>query len=215
MCARDPRQSIEASKLAGRKSVGALVYLNITNRKRNEGNNRDKRERKEQIREAQRGFQARRKAERLKLAAALADDLNAMQEPLAAAQADVVEWACGRFNDLLASDGLVIELEAATYEVRYTMDEESEKFVEEILVCLNRERVRCTYEAVAGVIGGVARGVGRLLGEPRPEVSWVVLKCDGRPSGYTDSQMHPELMKGRIIYRVDELRSLLKRGSSQ
>ena len=44
----------------------------------------------------------------------------------------------------------------------------------EILEFLNRHRVRATYGAVADLLGVLPRGVGAMLGEKRPEASWVV-----------------------------------------
>ena len=36
--------------------------------------------------------------------------------------------------------------------------------------CLNRERIRCTYGAVAAVLGGTARGVGQRLDAKDPRI---------------------------------------------
>lgn len=82
--------------------------------------------------------------------------------------------------------------------------------IQKVLECLNREKVRCTYQAVADVIGGVPRGVSRQL-EPRcPWASWVVNKRTGHPTGYTEDQKHPDLYrKSHIIKTGDELRNLL------
>ena len=81
-----------------------------------------------------------------------------------------------------------------------------------ILDRLNRERIRCTYGAVADVIGGVARGVSQRLETKDPRNSWIVNKETGEPTGYFDSQKHPDLRRSpRIITTGEELRELLKR----
>ena len=81
-----------------------------------------------------------------------------------------------------------------------------------ILDCLNRERIRCTYGAVATVIGGAARGVGHRLGAKNARNSWIVNKATGEPTDYLDSQKHPDLYRtARVIATEDELRELLKR----
>ena len=81
-----------------------------------------------------------------------------------------------------------------------------------ILDCLNRERVRCTYGAVADVIGGVARGVSQRLETKDPRNSWIVNKDTGEPTGYLDSQKHPALHHtAQVITTGEELRDLLKR----
>lgn len=82
--------------------------------------------------------------------------------------------------------------------------------IQKVLECLNREKVRCTYQAVADVIGGVPRGVQQQLGSRKPSASWVVNKRTGHPTGYTEDQKHPDLYrKSRIIKTGDELRNLL------
>ena len=84
-----------------------------------------------------------------------------------------------------------------------------------ILDCLNRERIRCTYSAVADVIGGAARGVGQRLEAKGPRNSWIVNKATGEPTGYYDSQKHPDLHRNpRIITTGEELRELLKRSAA-
>ena len=81
-----------------------------------------------------------------------------------------------------------------------------------ILDCLNRERIRCTYGAVAALIGGTARGVGQRLEARDPRNSWIVNKATGEPTGYLDCQKHPDLHRtARVITTEEELRELLRR----
>src|SRR5262249_2632087 len=54
----------------------------------------------------------------------------------------------------------------------------------DILQCLNDERIRATYKAVSKVLGVPARSVGGLLGDRRPEASWVVNETSELPTGY-------------------------------
>jgi alkylated DNA nucleotide flippase Atl1 len=84
---------------------------------------------------------------------------------------------------------------------------------QEILDFLNRNQVRATYGAVADLLGVLPRGVGAILGEKRPEASWVVNAQSGEPTGYTELQRHPGLhSKPPILRTGDELRRALRRG---
>ena len=74
-----------------------------------------------------------------------------------------------------------------------------------ILDFLGREKIRATYGAVAGVLGTSPQSIGRMLGDRRPEVSWVV-NAKGCPTGYVSHEMHPDLFsKGEIIATSGEL----------
>ena len=85
-----------------------------------------------------------------------------------------------------------------------------------ILDCLNRERIRCTYGAAAAVIGGTARGVGQRLEAKNARNSWIVNKATGEPTGYLDSQKHPDLHRtAHIITTREELCELLTRCDAQ
>lgn len=86
--------------------------------------------------------------------------------------------------------------------------------VEEVLECLNRYRLRATYEAAGSVIGCGARNVGRLLVEARPLSSWIVLKDTGLPSPpeYDDQPLlrHPDLLyRDHVIVSPEELLALI------
>ncbi len=86
-----------------------------------------------------------------------------------------------------------------------------------ILDYLNRARVRCTYEAFAGVLGVPTRSSGRYPGDARPEASWVVNKHNkGEPSGYADYNKHPELYRTTyIIETEDDLRRCMRRNVTE
>ena len=63
----------------------------------------------------------------------------------------------------------------------------------DILERLGAARRRCTYRALAGVLGVAAAEVGPLMGDRRPETSRVVSAKTGRPTGYAPDRIHPEL----------------------
>ena len=72
--------------------------------------------------------------------------------------------------------------------------------IDEIVQFLNDEQVRATYGAVAEVLGVVPRSMRVLLGERRPEASWIVNATDGLPTGYRPDEMHHALFsRGDVI----------------
>jgi hypothetical protein len=79
--------------------------------------------------------------------------------------------------------------------------------IKKILDYLNEVQTRCTYGAVAEVLGVIPQAVGQLLGERRPEASWVVNQITGDPTEYTDSEKHSALYRtDRIIKSAEVLR---------
>lgn len=81
---------------------------------------------------------------------------------------------------------------------------------ETILSCLNKEKIRCTYSAVGKVLGVDTKAVAALLGEKRPDASWVVSKAKHEPSGYAEDQKHPDLLANpEVIESEDDLKALL------
>jgi hypothetical protein len=79
--------------------------------------------------------------------------------------------------------------------------------VNKILDYLNQVKTRCTYGAVADVLGINSQSVGQKLGERRPEASWVVNSQTGDPTDYTDDEKHPELYRtDRVIRSAEVLR---------
>lgn len=67
--------------------------------------------------------------------------------------------------------------------------------LEKIIDFLNRERIRATYAAVGEVLGLPPVTVEGMLGDRRPEVSWVVSSDTGLPTGYASNEMHPALVE--------------------
>ena len=93
-------------------------------------------------------------------------------------------------------------------------DDERRRLVKNILRILNERKMRATYGAVACILETHPLSVGRrYLKEPRPEASWVVAKTGkgkGKPTGYEDSDIHPELCSDpRIIKSCCKLRKWL------
>ncbi|MDO6462082.1 hypothetical protein Q4485_15325 [Granulosicoccaceae sp. 1_MG-2023] len=83
------------------------------------------------------------------------------------------------------------------------MDEKLEK----IIRYLNETKTRCTYGAVAEILGVRPQAVGGYLGRQRPEVSWIVNSKTHEPTGYEDKDKHPELYRtDRVIKSADVLR---------
>lgn len=83
--------------------------------------------------------------------------------------------------------------------------------VNQILDCLNRERVRATYGEVGEMLGLPAQSVGRALGGHTRRASWVVNAKTGKPTGYSADMMHPDLCRTRRVIKTGaELSRLLR-----
>lgn len=70
---------------------------------------------------------------------------------------------------------------------------------------LNEVRTRCTYNAAAKALGITPQALKKLLGERRPENSWLVSSGTGDPAGYTDEEKHPELYRTKRIITSAEV----------
>jgi hypothetical protein len=81
--------------------------------------------------------------------------------------------------------------------------------LDDILSALNHHHQRATYAAVAALVGQTPRLLMR--GRPRgPTTCWVVAKDTGRPSGYADADLHPELTaNAKILTTREELAAWL------
>jgi alkylated DNA nucleotide flippase Atl1 len=66
---------------------------------------------------------------------------------------------------------------------------------------LGRIKRRATYGAVGHCVGLHPRAVGALLGPHSPAASWVVSAETGEPTGYLDSEKHPDLHSSTEIIR--------------
>ena len=72
----------------------------------------------------------------------------------------------------------------------------------DVLRFLNEARVRATYGAVSTVLGVPPQAIGALLGDRRPEASWVVNTETGLPTGYEQTEWHPDLMATSAVIRT-------------
>ena len=57
-----------------------------------------------------------------------------------------------------------------------------------ILDFLNKKEMRCTYGAIADVIGLKPKFIAAQLGERRPYVSWVVNSKTNEPTDYSEEE---------------------------
>lgn len=83
---------------------------------------------------------------------------------------------------------------------------------------LDARKQRATYDAVAGLVGGLPRGL--MAGRPKNRKdSWVVAKTGSRrgsPTGYTEDQIHPDCLRQiregleNVIDDPEELRRWLE-----
>ena len=72
-----------------------------------------------------------------------------------------------------------------------------------ILATLHQHHQRATYSAVAAVLDQAPRMLMR--GKPRaPSNCWIVSKTTGRPTGYADADLHPELMSNEAVLKTRE-----------
>jgi hypothetical protein len=72
-----------------------------------------------------------------------------------------------------------------------------------VLAALHHHEQRATYSAVAALLGQTPRLL--MHGRPRaPENSWIVSKTTGRPTGYTDSDVHPRLTVNETVLTTRE-----------
>ena len=70
---------------------------------------------------------------------------------------------------------------------------------------LNQVKTRCTYNAAAKALGITPQALKKLLGERRPEISWLVNSGTGDPAGYSDDEKHPELYRTKRIITSAEV----------
>lgn len=87
--------------------------------------------------------------------------------------------------------------------------------INEILECLNAQKIRCTYTALAEYLGIEAKDVGQKLGRRCPEASWIVGARSHRPTGYSKDELAPDLFSNKVVISTEtELRQLLDNNRS-
>ena len=74
-----------------------------------------------------------------------------------------------------------------------------------LLDYLNQVKTRCTSNAAAKALGITPQALKKLLGERRPETSWLVNEGAGEPVRYADSEKHPELYRTKRIIKSAEV----------
>ena len=70
---------------------------------------------------------------------------------------------------------------------------------------LNKVKTRCTYSAAAKALNITPQALKKLLGERRPEASWLVNVGTEEPAGYSDEEKHPELYRTKRIIKSAEV----------
>lgn len=70
---------------------------------------------------------------------------------------------------------------------------------------LNQVKTRCTYNAAAKALGIKPPELKKLLGERRPETSWLVNTGTEEPAGYSEEERHPELFRTKRIIKSAEV----------
>ena len=80
-----------------------------------------------------------------------------------------------------------------------------------IINYINKEKIRCTFDAAAKAAGITPQALKKQLGEPRPEVSWFVSPTSREPIRYTDDEKHADLYRTtRIITSANVLKRNLE-----
>lgn len=70
---------------------------------------------------------------------------------------------------------------------------------------LNEVKTRCTYNAAAKALGITPHELKKLAGDRRPEISWLVSSGTEEPTGYTDLEKHPELLRTKRVITSAEV----------
>jgi hypothetical protein len=81
--------------------------------------------------------------------------------------------------------------------------------LDQVIAALNQHQQRATYSAVAGLLDESPRLLMRSRRREQAN-SWIVSKATGRPTGYDDADLHPQLLaNASVIETRDELASWL------
>lgn len=83
--------------------------------------------------------------------------------------------------------------------------------LEDVVDFLDQRQLRATYGAVADVAGRTATFL--MTGIPRaPRYSWIVNQKTLKPTGYTDEECHPALLRSSFVLKTGkELREWMAR----
>lgn len=80
-----------------------------------------------------------------------------------------------------------------------------EENITKIVDYLNEVQTRCTYNAAAKALKITPQALKKLLGENKPEKSWLVNAGTGDPAGYADEEKHQELYRRKLIIKSAEV----------
>jgi hypothetical protein len=82
--------------------------------------------------------------------------------------------------------------------------------LDQVIAALNQHHQRATYSAVAGLLDQSPRLLMRSRRREQSN-SWIVAKATGRPTGYDDVDIHPQLAANEsVIETRDELATWLR-----
>lgn len=82
--------------------------------------------------------------------------------------------------------------------------------LDQVLAALNQHHQRATYSAVAGLLDQSPRSLMHARSR-EPANSWIVSKGTGKPTGYAEPDIHPQLMaNASVIATREELASWLQ-----
>jgi len=72
----------------------------------------------------------------------------------------------------------------------------------EVIRFLNDHKIRATYGAVAELLGVLPISMGARLGPHTPEASWIVSADTGYPTGYSPTEVHPDVLTSTQLIRT-------------
>ena len=85
-----------------------------------------------------------------------------------------------------------------------------ESKVQQMLEFLERNKLRASYKDVADFLRIPRAALAMLLESRPPEACWIVNEETGKPSGYAESECHPDLRTHDVIDGQADLRLKMK-----
>jgi alkylated DNA nucleotide flippase Atl1 len=85
------------------------------------------------------------------------------------------------------------------------MNDDKAGKLKQILDYLNEVKTRTTYGVIAELLDVNPRSVGQLLGEKRPEASWVVNSKTKEPTDYSEAEKHADLYRTERVIESAEV----------
>ncbi len=136
---------------------------------------------------------------------------DSQKELLYVAMTRATDWLYLTWSGEVSEKAIINDLKSDSSLYNWHTEIQSQLYhIDAILSCLNTRKIRCTYSAVAEYLKIEPKEVGQILGERRPEASWIVGRRTGLPTGYSNTQRHPGLYQSdKILNDGNELESLL------